>query len=295
MKSAVCLIVRNEVRDIQEWMAFHALAGFDTQLIFDNASDDGTADLIRAARRRYDVRFHHWENRSQGSQVLAYWAACEAYKLEFDWIAFIDSDEFLVTSGDATVNQFFARFEGWSAIAINWAVYGANGHEEFPPGLVVENFTRRADEGFFPARHVKSIIRPRLAVRCCNPHYFKMHDDFDGHYCDPYGNYMLWFRAPAAPGGVLRGVSRAAPDYAVARINHYFTRSRAHWLAKLARGYPSDVAVRKMEEFDQYNRNEVADPIALRGVDVLRAEVAALREGDGRRLAEMACASGGGE
>ena len=281
MKSAVCLIVRNEARDIQEWMAFHALAGFDTLIIFDNGSDDGTADLIRAAARRYDVRFHHWENRSQASQALAYEAACEAYKLEFDWIAFIDSDEFLVTTDDVPVNQFFARFEGWSAIAINWAVYGANGHEEFPPGLVVENFTRRADAAFFPARHVKSIIRPRLAVRCGNPHYFEMREDIDGHYCDPHGNYMLWMRAPEAPGGVLRGVSRAAPDYSVARINHYFTRSRAHWLAKLARGYPSDVAVRKMEEFDEYNRNEVEDLIALRRVDALRAEVAALQEASG--------------
>src|SRR5580698_10970197 len=104
MKSAVCLIVRNEVRDIQEWM------GFDTLIIFDNGSEDGTAELIRAAGRRYDIRFHHWENRSKDSQSLAYGAACEAYKLEFDWIAFIDSDEFFVTTEDVPVNQFLGRF-----------------------------------------------------------------------------------------------------------------------------------------------------------------------------------------
>jgi hypothetical protein len=75
---------------------------------------------------------------------------------------------------------------------------------------------------------------------------------------------------------VLRGVSRAQPDYSVARVNHYFTRSRAHWLAKLQRGYPSDVAIRKLEEFDTYNRNEIADPIALRRLDALRAAVATL-------------------
>lgn len=277
MKTAICLIVRNEVRDIQEWIAFHALAGFDTQIIFDNRSDDGTAALIQAAARHHDIRFHDWDNRSAASQVLAYQAACQAYHLEFDWIAFLDSDEFFVTTEDIPVNTFLARYEGWSAVALNWAVYGANGHEAFPPGLVVETFTRRAPEDFFPARHVKSIVRPRLALRCANPHYFDMAEDIDGHYCDPAGSYMLWMRAPEAPGGTLRGVSRALPDYAIARVNHYFTRSRAHWAAKVRRGYPEDVAVRKMEEFATYDRNEVEDPIATRHLGALREAVARLR------------------
>jgi len=266
VKSAVCLIVRDEARDILEWIAHHARAGFDTQIIFDNASTDGTADLIREAARHHDIRFHDWQNHSAQSQTLAYEAACEAYKREFDWIAFLDSDEFFFTESGEPVNDFLARYESWSAVGINWAIYGANGHEDYPPGLVTNSFLHRAGEDFFPARHVKSIIRPHLAINCPNPHYFAMREATDGHYCDTHATYMLWHRAPEAPGGVLRGVSRAAPDYSIARINHYFTRSRAHWLAKLRRGYPSDVAIRKLEEFDTYNRNEVYDPIALRGL-----------------------------
>jgi len=277
MKTAICLIVRNDARDIQEWIAFHALAGFDTQIIFDNASDDGTAALIQAAARQYDIRFHDWRDRGAASQVRAYEAACAAYKLEFDWIAFLDSDEFFITADGAKVNEFLARYEGWSALAVNWAVYGANGHVDYPQGLVTESFTRRAAPDFFPARHVKSIIRPRLARACPNPHYFDMAEDIDGHYCDPSGRYMLWLRARESPDGVRRGVSRALPDYSVCRVNHYFTRSRAHWLAKLRRGYPEDVAIRKLEEFDLYDRNEVADPVALRGLAGVRAAVDWLR------------------
>jgi glycosyltransferase involved in cell wall biosynthesis len=279
MKAAICLIVRNEVRDIREWIAHHALAGFDTQIIFDNLSTDGTAERIKAARARHDIRFHNWENRSKQAQTLAYEAACEAYKLEFDWIAFLDSDEFFLTAGGESVHEFLARFEGWSAVAVNWAVYGANGHDEMPAGLVTENFLARAAEDFFPSRHVKSIVRPGLVKTCPNPHYFDVAGDIDRRYCDTLGNQMLWMHAPEAPGGVLRGLSMALPDYSVARVNHYFTRSRAHWLAKMSRGYPSDVAQRTLEEFDTYNRNEIADPIALRGVDALRAAVSQLEEG----------------
>ena len=112
MKSAVCLIVRNEAAHILEWIAFHALAGFDTQIIFDNASDDGTAALIQHAAIQHDIRFHHWPNHSAQSQALAYEAACQAYRLEFDWIAFIDSDEFLVTADAAPINALLARYEG---------------------------------------------------------------------------------------------------------------------------------------------------------------------------------------
>jgi glycosyltransferase involved in cell wall biosynthesis len=276
MKSAACLIVRNEEAHILEWMAFHTRAGFDTLIIFDNASTDATPALIRHAAAHCDIRFHDWQNRSQQSQALAYEAACQAYRLEFDWIAFIDSDEFLVTAQPMPINTLLARYEGWSAIAVNWAVYGANGHEAAPAGLVIENFTRRAPESFFPARHVKSIIRPRLAIRCPNPHYFEMREDIDGHYCDTLGRYMLWLRAPESPDGLMRGVSRAEPDYSVMRVNHYFTRSRAHWQAKLARGYPDDLVQRKIEEFDTYNRNEVADPVAARDGPALRRAIAAL-------------------
>jgi len=279
MKTAICLIVRNEVRDIQEWIAFHALAGFDTQIIFDNGSDDGTAALIQAAARQYDIRFHDWPDRSARSQVSAYEAACEAYRLEFDWIAFLDSDEFFVTADGSPVNDFLARYEGWSAVAVNWAVYGSSGYVDPPAGLVTESFTRRADATFFPSRHVKSIIRPRLARGCLNPHYFHMAEDIDGHYCRPDGQYMLWVRAPESPDGVQRGVSRHRPNYSLCRVNHYFTRSRAHWLAKLRRGYPSDVAIRKLEEFDAYDRNEVEDTVALRYAPALRQAVAALRAG----------------
>jgi len=104
MKSAICLIVRNEVRDIAEWIAFHALIGFDTQIIFDNGSDDGTTAIIRAAAEIHDVRYHFWPNSTQRSQVLAYEAACQAYRREFDWIAFVDSDEFVVLEENININ-----------------------------------------------------------------------------------------------------------------------------------------------------------------------------------------------
>ena len=273
MKSAVCLIVRNEVRDIAEWIAFHALVGFDTQIIFDNRSDDGTGAVIKSAAALHDIRYHYWADSSQRSQIAAYGAACEAYKLEFDWIAFIDSDEFFVPAAREPVNKFLARYEGWSGVAVHWAIFGSNGHDERPGMLVVDAFTRRSDERFFAARHVKSIIRPGFAARCLNPHCFDLRGDTRGSYCDTRARPMAWWPAPEQ-GGILPGVSLEPPDYGAGRINHYFTRSRAHWAAKLQRGYPSDVAIRRMAEFEEYDRNEIEDRLARRYLPSLHRGVA---------------------
>ena len=272
MKSAICLIVRNEARDIAEWIAFHAVCGFDTQIIFDNGSDDGTTEIIQRAAHLADIRYHHWPSRAPSSQLEAYEAAISAYRLEFDWIAFIDSDEFLMVSDGSPINEFCARFDGWSGIALNWAIFGANGHEDFPPGLVLENFTCRAADDFFPTRHVKSLIRPGFAVRCLNPHCFDLKADRLGSYADGRGRPMRWWPAPEL-GGILPGVSLEPAAYGSARVNHYFTRSRAHWLAKLRRGYPSDVALRSLREFEHYNRNEVSDPVSERLLERVRAKL----------------------
>jgi glycosyltransferase involved in cell wall biosynthesis len=277
MTSAICLIVRNEVRDIAEWIAFHAILGFDTQIIFDNASTDGTDRVIKAAARLHDVRYHHWPNMQPRSQCLSYEAACKAYGLEFDWIAFLDSDEFLIPSEPVTINTLLDRYASFSGIAIPWAIYGANGHEDFPNAPVLQSFTRRASEDFFPARHVKSIIRPRFAARCMNPHCFDLAGHTSGSYCDPQGQPMHWLPAPEH-GGILAGVARDTPDYGVCRVNHYFTRSRAHWQAKLRRGYPGAPDLRSEAEFAEYDRNEIEDPIALRYLPELRLRLDAITE-----------------
>jgi glycosyltransferase involved in cell wall biosynthesis len=276
MKSAVCLIVRNEARDIGEWIAYHGAIGFDTQIIFNNCSDDGTGPILASASRFYDLRLHDWKDSTAQFQTSAYDAALKAYRQEFDWMAFIDSDEFLVINDNRKVNDFLAAYEPWSGIALPWAVYGANGHEDFPDKLVIESFTRRAGADFFPARHTKTILRPGFARATLNPHCFDLDGNRAGSYCDPLGRTIAWHPAPEH-GGVLPGFVADPPDYSVARINHYFTRSRAHWLEKLRRGYRGDLAIRKMAEFDEYNRNDIDDPIATRAAAAVRAGLARIR------------------
>jgi hypothetical protein len=45
---ALCAIVRNEIRAIVEWLAHYKALGFSDLLIYDNASTDGTTEVLRA-------------------------------------------------------------------------------------------------------------------------------------------------------------------------------------------------------------------------------------------------------
>jgi hypothetical protein len=50
-KLAICAIVKDEARYIEEWLAFHFLQGVSQVLIFDNESTDGTRDILTSIWR----------------------------------------------------------------------------------------------------------------------------------------------------------------------------------------------------------------------------------------------------
>ncbi|NHN84501.1 hypothetical protein GOB93_07565 [Acetobacter musti] len=48
MKTAVCLVVKNEDTEIVYWIAWYKALGFDSFIIYDDFSDDAT-DISRTA------------------------------------------------------------------------------------------------------------------------------------------------------------------------------------------------------------------------------------------------------
>ena len=255
MKIAVCLVVKDEARDIPEWIAYHALAGFDAFLVYDNNSSDGTPAVLRAAAAFHDVRVIPWRTPSIFAQMDAYRHALRTNRHEFDWIAMIDSDEFMVIHSPDTLHSLCSSTA--AAIGVNWAMFGSNGHDQFPSRLVIESFTRRSEIGFPINRHVKSLVRPSALIECLNPHAFVV----DGPTILPDGRLLEWERL--SEGGLRPGLTHTEADYTVAQVNHYFTRSRAHWAKKTARGYPNPGSMSKLSHFDVYDRNEVEDTSAL--------------------------------
>ena len=251
MRAAVCALVKDEGHIMGEWLSYHLALGFDAVIVLDNGSTDDTAAVANAAARDFDVRIRTVRNAGPTTQFDAYFAACREFGAEFDWMAFVDADEFIAPACDDTIKTLLARLDAHHAICLNWLMFGSAGHQAQPDGLVIEAFRSCAPGSFGPNRHVKSIVRPGNVLGPLNPHVFTVRHA----YVDALGRAVAW--------GELPGLTTTFAADAGWFVNHYFVQSRDRWSAKVARGY-MDGTVRREADFADYDRNEVVNDAALR-------------------------------
>jgi hypothetical protein len=269
---AACLMIKDDVHRVQEWIAFHRAIGFDSFIIYDNNSTDGTTEALQRAARVFDVRVIPWTRTDWNRQRDAYTQTIRQYENEFDWIAFIDADEFIVLKQHETIQEFLAPYDA-DQVLINWAMFGSNGHKERPPGLMIETFTRRSDTRFISARHVKSIMRPKsLITDCFNPHAFEVR----GKTVDVLGDPSDWEKF---------GVLKTAPVYDLCQINHYYVKSWEEWDIKMRRGSNGTVGMSMnpqavLDGFNYADHNKIFDPSALRFAAGTHANLALMKESD---------------
>jgi glycosyltransferase involved in cell wall biosynthesis len=263
LRAAVCLFVRDEARDIGEWLAYQIAIGFDAVFVYDNGSVDRTPEIVRAFGRQFDVRLIEWPDTSARSQLNCYTQCIEDHGAGFDWLAFIDSDELLVPHF-GNVKQVLAERTDAPALAIGTAVFGSSGHLTRPPGLMIETFTWRRRGEVGAEVSMKSIVRPECAIRALDPHIFAIKCGA-GLYRSAAG-LTAWSE-------IRDGV--VVPDaptilFWPMQLNHYVTRSREEWDRKLARGYRDGMA-RAPDDFRRYDRAETEDGRALRFAPAVRA------------------------
>ncbi len=176
-------------------------------------------------------------NRSM--QLPAYNHCLTEFGNAFQWIAFVDVDEFICPAKGNDLRCLLAEYEPYGALALSWRTFSSNGHEKRPQGLVIENYTRYVRE---ENTHLKSIVQPRKTAGCRNPHAFGY---LPGHYC------VTEAFDPLPPGAALW-----FPSHEKIWINHYFYKSREDFAAKLARGRNSvNLETRpgwSMEFFDKH-------------------------------------------
>ena len=166
---AVCAIFKNEARYLMEWLAFHRMIGVDHFVLYDNGSTDNGAALIRRSPFARDVTLIDWPQRA--GQLPAYADFIARHAKRFTWAAIIDTDEFIHPLDADTLRPLLPRYAGFSAVLLNWLLFGTSGHETSPAGLTIANYTRRMPEK--ANRHVKSLLRTRdlLGIQT-NPHVF---------------------------------------------------------------------------------------------------------------------------
>jgi hypothetical protein len=257
-------IFKNESGYLREWIEFHRQVGVEHFYLYDNESSDAPERVLAPYVEAGLVTLHH----ATGvvPQMPAYAHCVATYAAQSRWIVFLDVDEFLFPTEPVDLTSVLADYEAYPALAVNWVSFGSSGLIEQQPGGVLETFRRRGaldhvvpyphlalpGGGFRPLNtHVKSIVDPRRAVGCANPHFL----DYAGAQS-----------AVDEQGREVRGAFTESVSVERLRINHYWSKSRSEFAEKLAKGRADSTSRRSWEEFDLRDGlcNDVQDELILR-------------------------------
>ena len=238
MKTALCVIAKQENRYLPEFCEHYRGLGFDKIFLYDNNDKDGERfeDSIGAY---IDSGFVETFDRrgEKGVQMPCYEHCYEMHGAEYDWMAFFDVDEFLTfspESGLSKIGDFLSRPEFASAdvVCVNWMCYGDNGKLHYEAKPLAERFPEPlpfdhcASYNFPENCHVKAILRGgrRFEWRI-HPHCPFAKDGETWSGCDTLGR-------PHGEGSPFQPY-----DFSVAYLRHYLTKTAEEFAENVMRGY----------------------------------------------------------
>lgn len=125
MKVCIVCIAKLENNYISEWTTHHLSIGFDHIYICDNNDPDGEriSDVVSDDR----ITIFDWRG-IRDLQIKCYTECYLKLKNEYDWIAFIDLDEFIILENDTDIHDFIlnSRFSGCDIIRLCWKHFTDN-------------------------------------------------------------------------------------------------------------------------------------------------------------------------
>lgn len=96
-KVVMTLLIRDEVDIIQYWLDFHLANGIDQVLALDNASQDGTTEILKEYEKTGRVVYIYEPSNDYQQDKWVTWLARKACtEFQADWVINADADEFYI-------------------------------------------------------------------------------------------------------------------------------------------------------------------------------------------------------
>jgi hypothetical protein len=235
MKVALVCIAKNEDNYIDEWIRYNKKLGFDKIFIYRNDwfyfnSDDKlkifTVDGLN-------------------KQTFVYNQFINDFKNQYDWVAFLDVDEFLVLKKHKNIKDFLSDYSNSFGVGINWYLFGDNGLPDVKENdfSVLNRFTKRQES---MNKHIKTILNLRMIPN----------------------NTIMYVHNPNVPisstdGDKILGPFNLNFNDEIAQINHYFCKTFEEFKLKVDRGRADTINKRNLDEFHSHNFNDVEDLSAI--------------------------------
>ena len=220
-KVAVCAIVRNENRYLREWIEWHKGLGVEKFFIYDNGhgNDENPRDVIGDDSQ---VVIIDWRDRDGNTQCEAYDECYREHGSEFDWMGFIDIDEFV--QSEMPLPDVLNTIEA-DVVAFSWRMMTDNGLVHYDDRPVQERFTQPAEDLKPESQFVKSFVRGSIEGL-----------SFDR---DPHMPHHPALEVVNPDGGKAPQRSVGTGSREVAWIDHHFTKTAEEFVQKVNRSWPA--------------------------------------------------------
>jgi len=226
IKVLLCCIGRFENDYIREFVEYNKNLGFTNICLYDNNRDgeDDFHDVIGDYIDNGYVILKDYRNITEPCQNKAYNECYAEYGNKYDWIAFLDIDEFIFLHKHRTIKGFLSDniFDNFDMVHLNWLMYGDEGMV-YNNGLpLLQRIKTPLNVNLAPEYkipdtfHIKSIIRggldkitfkttphtPMEEIKCCTSF---------GLPCDSKSPFVPYdFRN----GGIMHFTTKTAEEFA---------------------------------------------------------------------------------
>lgn len=220
--------IKDEAPVLEEWIEYYRVAGVSHFFFYESFSSDNFREVLRPYIEEGLVT------------LIADWPCvpvtpyaeedCVLRALNrFEWLGFLDVDEFLVIKDGSSIGDFLARYGDAPAVAMHWVFFGTSGHKTRPTGNAIRSYTRRDAE---PDRHVKIFLRPEGVTHCRNPHSWQ---------------YKNMRHAISEAGYPVYGSFSMTPQVKNAFVGHFHCKSEDDYLSKLKKMEACDAVAMKFQ------------------------------------------------
>ena len=176
-------------RNILEWTVHHLNLGFDHIYIFDHISDVPISQvlknlepaLVTVERREIIVN----------KEKFIEEAYHLALNLKYEWMLYLDADEFLVLNHTSNVIEFLTPYLEFDQVGLNWLMFGSNGLEDVlePHQTLLESYTKCS---FGVQQYLKSFLNLKMEKKITTffPHMYFV-DDFSKSVHVSFGSFNV--------------------------------------------------------------------------------------------------------
>ena len=245
----ICTIGRDENLYAKEFIEYYLKLGIKKIIIYDNNEINGEnfSDILKEYlinKKVEIIDIHGFES----AQLPSYNHCYKTYGNQFDFLLFLDFDEFVIIEDIMDINTYLynKKFKKCETIILNWIIYGDNNLVNYDNRTMIERFTKLINK----YNRGKSIIRtniPNLIIS--STHIIGINTEY---FCDSNGKRIV-------PKSFY---DFEAPNNSQAYIKHFFTKTAEEFCNKIKRGdghfhksHPFNINVlnSKIEMFFNFN------------------------------------------